>query len=289
MFLGNLIVAGLTNGSLYCLVALGLVLIYRVQNIANFGHGELFMAGAFIGFSLLAHGLPYGLTIPAAIVLGSILGVLVQLLSIRPLAAQSHVAIVMSTVGISVAFKGVARFYFGGDIHTFPPIFTGSPYAVGPVLISPQSIVVVLTAVALTTILFLVLRSTRMGREMTATQQNPIGASVVGINVKLIHTVTWGVAAGIAAASGVLAAPATLLYPDVGSLFLIKGFAAAVLGGFGSPMGAILGGMTIGVGEMLIGGYLGTSYIEISPYLIIIGIMLLKPEGLFGRSFRARV
>jgi len=290
MVLGNLIVSGLGNGSLYCLVAVGLVLIYRVQSIANFAHGEIFMAGAFIGFSLFSlGGLPYELAILLAIAGGAAIGFVMQMLVIRPISTESHVSIVMATVGVSVVLKGVARFLFGGDIQTFPPIFSIPPFRIGYLIITPQILIVVSVAIILTIALFLVMRFTRIGLEMRATQQNVTGARIVGINVKLVHSMTWGVAGGIAAAAGVLAAPTTLLYPDIGTPFLIKGFAAAVLGGFGSPLGAVVGGFAIGIGEMLVGGYLDTSFTEIAPFLIIIAVILLKPDGLFGESLKTRV
>ena len=284
MYTITLLAAGLANGSLYALVALGLVLIYKAQDMVNFAHGEVFMAGAFLGFTAYhSLGLPYYLSFLIAIAGGALLGAVVERVVIRPIATHPHVTLAMATVGISFAMKGAARIPFGADIYTFPSIFGNAPIKIGPLLITPQSLVTVGVAVVLTILLFILLQRTSIGRQMRATQQNPLGARVVGIDTGKIYAATWAIASATGAAAGVLAAPTTLLYPDMGSSFLLKGFAAAVLGGFGSAPGAIVGGFLIGVIEMMFGGFISTRLIEVSSFLIIIIVMFVRPQGLFGQ------
>ena len=284
------IVSGLETGSLYALMALGLVLIYKTQSIVNFAHGEFLMAGAFIGFTTYQTlAWPFPVSLVVAVLGSAMLGAAVERIVVRPLTDHPHATLAMATVGVSVAIRGAARLPFGSDIYTFPPIVSGPLVAIGPILISPQSILTVCVALALTAMVFLLLRVTRLGREIKATQQNSIGAKVVGINIGRIYSVSWALASAIGGAAGVLAAPLTLLYPDMGAGFLLKGFAAAVLGGFGSAPGAVAGGFLIGVIEKLVGGFVSTSLIDVSSYIIIIVVMFIRPQGLFGRRLSARV
>jgi branched-chain amino acid transport system permease protein len=285
-----LIVSGLETGSLYALMALGLVLIYKTQSIVNFAHGEFLMAGAFIGFTTYQTlAWPFPVAMAVAILGSALLGAAVERVVVRQLADHPHATLAMATVGVSVAIRGAARIPFGGDIYTFPPIIAGAPISIGPLLISPQSFLTIGTVIILTVVVFMLLRYTRLGREIRATQQNPVGAKVVGVNTGRIYSMSWALASAIGGAAGVLAAPLTLLYPDMGASFLIKGFAAAVLGGFGSAPGAVVGGFLIGIIEKVTGVLVSTSLIDVSSYVIIIVVMLIRPQGLFGRRLSARV
>ena len=156
-------------------------------------------------------------------------------------------------------------------------------------MISPQSLVTIGVAVLLAAALFVFFRSTTMGKQMRATQQNLMGARLVGINTGRIFSATWALACVAGGAAGVLAAPVSLLYPDMGANFLLKGFAAAVLGGFESVPGAIVGGLLIGVIEMLFGGYVSTAFQHLSAFVIIIIVLFIRPQGLFGRKAVHRV
>jgi branched-chain amino acid transport system permease protein len=287
----TLIIAGLSVGSLYALVALGLVLIYRTQGIVNFAHGEILMVGAFIGytaFELLK--LPYPIAFIMAIIFGGFLGALIERTAFRRVAEQNHTTLAMVAVGMSVLLKGVARLPFGSDVYTFPPAFgTAGPIRIGPALIAPQNALAMVIAIVLTVLLFIFFRLTTLGKQMRATQQNVTGARLVGINTDRVFSVTWMLAASLGAAAGVLAGPITLLYPDMGTPFLLKGFAAAVLGGFDSVVGAVAGGFIVGIIEMLFGGYVSTAFQEVSPFFIIIIVLFIKPHGLFGKAPVRRV
>jgi branched-chain amino acid transport system permease protein len=287
----TLVIAGITNGSLYALVALGLVLIYKTQGVVNFAHGEVLMVGAFIGYTTFALvGLPYPVAFVVAIILGGVLGALIERTCFRRVVAQSHTTLAMVAVGLSVLLKGAARLPFGSDVYTFPAVFgSAGPVSIGPALIAPQNLVTTAVAVALTLLLLPFFRLTTLGKQMRATQQNMTGARIVGVNVNRIFSFAWSVAAAMGAAAGILVGPISMLYPDMGTAFLLKGFASAVLGGFDSIPGAIVGGFLVGIIEMLFGGYLSTAFQEVSPFCIIILVLFFKPNGLFGRPSVKRV
>ncbi len=290
MNLLTLLVAGLANGSLYALVALGLVLIYKTQDVVNFAHGEILMAGAFIGFSAYTFlHLPYGWSLVAAVLLGGLLGAVIERVAFRRVANQHHITLAMVTVGLSVLMKGLARIPFGRDINTYPPAFKADRVVLWGIPISPQHLLTIAMAASLAVALYLFFRFTALGKKMRATQQTIVGAQLVGINTGNVFASTWALAAMIGAAAGVLAAPLSLLYPDMGTNFLLKGFAAAVLGGFESVPGAIVGGFIVGVVEMLFGGFVSTVFQQVSAFFIIILVLFLKPDGLFGRRALARV
>jgi len=231
----TLIVAGLANGSIYALVALALVLIYKTQDVINFGQGEILMVGGFVGYSVLEYThAPYPLALLAAIVAGGVLGAAIELTALRRVAEQHHITLAMVTVGCSVLIKGIARLPFGSDIYTFPAVVSSAPVSIAGAEMSPQSLITVAVALVVALLLFLFFRLTPAGKQMQATQQNLTGARIVGINPGRVFSTTWALAAAIGALTGVLAAPLALLYPDMGNDFLLKGFAAAVLGGLES-------------------------------------------------------
>jgi branched-chain amino acid transport system permease protein len=220
---------------------------------------------------------------------GLAIGYLTERVLVRPLAHHPHITLAMLTVGIGITLKGIARLPFGSDIYAFPPAFGAEPIRFAGLVVAPQSILNVVAAIAIAGGFLVVFRLTSIGRQMRATQQSPVGASMVGININGIYSLTWMVAATVGAAAGFLAAPLTLLYPDMGGAYLLKAFAAAVLGGFGSPLGAIVGGVVIGLTEMLAGGFISTRIMQVTPYILIILIVFVLPEGLFGQRSKTRV
>ena len=290
MFTLTLIVAGLANGALYGLLALGLVLIYKTQDMVNFAHGEFFMAGAFIGFATYQlFGFPYPVAFILAITGGLLVGWLTERVVIHPIANHPHVTLTMVTIGVSYTIKGAVRLQFGGDIRTIPPLFKETSVSFFGVPVSTQSLLNIGLALLLTMFMLLLFQFTSLGKQMRATQQNQRGAQVIGINTARIYSLTWGLTAAIGAAAGFLAAPVTLVYPDMGTQVMLKAIAAAVLGGFGSVGGAIVGGFIVGIAEMLTGGFISTSLIDVASYFVIIFVMMVRPQGLFGRAAVSRV
>lgn len=292
MLLSYLLLSGLTTGALYALVALGLVVVNKATGILNFSQGELFMFSGFIAWSLHVQlGLGYLPSFLGTVAAGFALGVVIDRLAFRPVKASDVIAIVLATVGISFVLKGAARIIWGGksDYLSFPPITSPEPITVGPVLIIPQQIVAFLGAVAIMLGFACFFRYSRIGKMMQATADNKKAATLVGIRTDRIYTLAFGTGAAVAAAAAVLAAPLTLLYPDMGFSFFIKGFAAAVLGGLASLPGAVLGGFLVGIVEALAGGYIHSSVMEVSAFIMIMIVLIVRPTGLLSFSRARRV
>lgn len=280
-----LVLGGLTSGALYALVALGIVLVYKATGTINFAHGELLMISGFLAYTLyVIVGLPYLASIAGAVILGFLLGALAERIAFRPLMRANMVSLVLATVGVSFMLKGTGRMLWGGrgDYLTFPPLLPPDPIIIGDIIIVPQQLVVLAGAAAVMTIFALFFRLTRIGKTMQATADNPKAARLVGVKVEQVHMLAFGVGAAVAGAAAALMAPITLLYPDIGFILFIKGFAAAVLGGLNSMGGALLGGLMIGVIESLAGGYIATSFLEVSAFIVIMITLIFKPSGLLG-------
>ncbi len=280
-----LVLGGLTSGALYALVALGIVLVYKATGTINFAHGEFLMISGFLAYTLyVIVGLPYLASICGAVVLGFLLGALAERIAFRPLMRANMVSLVLATVGVSFILKGTGRMLWGGrgDYLTFPPLLPPDPIIISDIIIVPQQLVVLAGAAAVMAIFALFFRLTRVGKTMQATADNPKAARLVGVKVEQVHMLAFGVGAAVAGAAAALMAPITLLYPDIGFILFIKGFAAAVLGGLNSMAGALLGGLMIGVVESLAGGYIATSFLEVSAFIVIMITLIFKPSGLLG-------
>jgi branched-chain amino acid transport system permease protein len=281
--LAQLVVSGLAAGCVYALVALGMTVLYRATTVVNFGHGEFFMAGAFAAYvARESFGLPYAAAIPAVCLLLFLLGMAIERGFMRPLQSAPHISLAMMTVALSFLLKGVARFFYGRDITQLPPLIQGAPVSLGGVVLFPQDLLVIGVSLAVVVGFFVFFQKTETGKIIQAASQNPKGAALVGINLPLFHGLMWGTAAATGALAGILIAPMTLVYPDMGGHVLIRAFAAMTLGGFGSLPGAVAGGLTLGVFENLVGGYLSSALVEIAAYLIIIVVLIVRPTGLFG-------
>lgn len=283
--LSYLIIGGLTSGALYALVALGIVLVYKATGTINFAHGEFVMISGFVAYTLyVIVGVPYAMAMAGAVVIGYALGALAERIAFRPLMRANMVSLVLATVGMSFILKGAARSLWGGrgDYLAFPPLFSTDPIIIGEIILVPQQLVVLAGAAIVMGVFALFFRLTRIGKTMQATADNPKAARLVGVRVEQVHMLAFGVGAAVAGAAAVLMAPITLLYPDIGFSLFIKGFAAAVFGGLNSMPGALLGGIVIGVIESLAGGYIGTSFLEVSAFVVIMLTLIVRPRGLLG-------
>jgi branched-chain amino acid transport system permease protein len=297
MEIATLLSVGVSNGCLYGLVGLGLVLVYNAQGIPNFAHGEFFMAGAFAAYTAnVLLGVPYVLSLLFAVAIGGAIGIVVELLAIRPISmhrslgrASSQVAVVLATVGLMIVMQGLARIPWGDSVRNLPAAFAAETVVVGGLVLSTQRLLIVGVTVALTIATALFFARTALGKKMRATSQNTTGAKLVGINTSYIYSATWGLAAACGAVAGMLAAPLIFLHPDMGTRMLLKGFAAACLGGFGSVSGVLVGGMLMGTLEIFCGRYLATSMMDVFAPIIIIVVLLFRPQGLFGSRQAVRV
>lgn len=286
-----LLMSGVTTGALYALVALGIVVVNKATGVINFAQGEFFMFSGFVAWMLhVQMGIGYPFAFLLAVAVGFGLGCLTDRIAFRPLAKTDVVSLVLATVGIAFVLKGLARMIWGGkaDYLAFPPITSPEPVMIGNVMVIPQQLAVLAGTAVIMVTFAAFFRLTRAGKMMQATADNAKAATLVGIRVDRIYTLAFGTGAAIAAAAAVLTAPLTLLYPDIGFMFFLKGFAAAVLGGLTSLPGAVAGGLIVGVVESLAGGYIHSSVMEVSPFVVIMIVLVLRPTGLltFHRTRR---
>jgi branched-chain amino acid transport system permease protein len=288
--LPQLVVSGLAQGVVYALVALSMTMVYRATTVVNFGHGDLVMGGAFVVYVLVVYArLPYllGGLLALAILFG--LGMALHQGLMRRIMSGPHLAIAMMALAVGYGLRGGARLLWGREVLPFPRIFPDHAWALGDVVVTSDNLIVSGTVLGLMAVLFVLFNVTRTGRLLQAVFQSQRGAALVGLNVDAVHRLMWGAGAALAALGGVLLAPITLLYPDMGVWVLIRGFAAMTLGGFGTLHGAVLGGLILGVVELVLGAYVSTAFIDISAYVVVIAVLLLRPDGLFGRQVVVRV
>jgi branched-chain amino acid transport system permease protein len=286
----QLVLSGIAQGSIYALVALGMTALFRATGVVNFGHGEFFMMGAFAAYVFInIVGLPFAAAAPLAVVTMFVVGVMAERGLIRPMGNAPHVSIAMMTVAISFLFRGIARVFWGREVYPMPPVFTFPPFEFGDLIVTTQDLVISTVMLLLVVLFFVFFNLTKLGRIAQAASENPRGAALIGINVPAFQGSMWGVASALGAVAGILVAPITLLYPDMGGQILIRAFAAMTLGGFGHLGGAVIGGLLIGVMEQLAGGYISTALIDIFAFLVILLVLLLRPAGLLGRREVVRV
>ena len=288
--LAQLVVIGVAQGVLYALVALSMTMLYRATTVVNFGHGDLVMGGAFAVYVFVVYArLPYLAGALIALAVLFCVGLAIHQGLMRRIMTGPHLAIAMMALAIGYALRGGARMLWGREVLPFPRIFPDRAWTIGDVVVTSDNLIVSGTVLGLMAVLVVLFNVTRLGRLLQAVFQSQRGAALIGLNVNAVHAIVWGAAAGLAALGGVLLAPITLLYPDMGVWVLVRGFAAMTLGGFGSLPGAVLGGLILGVMELVLGAYVSTAFIDISAYVIVIAVLLLRPDGLFGRQVVVRV
>ncbi len=286
----QLVLSGISQGSIYALVALGMTALFRATGVVNFGHGEFFMMGAFFVYVLInLVGLPFAAAAPLAVIGMFVVGTGIERGLIRPMGNAPHISLAMMTVAISFLFRGIARVFWGREVYPMPPVFSFPPIEFGDLILTTQDLVIAVVMLLLVVLFFAFFNLTKLGRIAQAASENPRGAALVGVNVPAFHGSMWGVAASLGAVAGILVAPITLLYPDMGGQILIRAFAAMTLGGFGHLGGAVVGGLLIGILEQLAGGYISTAFIDIFAFIVILVVLIVRPRGLFGAQEVFRV
>ncbi len=291
MQLLQLLISGIAQGCIYGLIALGFVLIYKATETVSFAQGDLMMVGAFGGLAAMtALGFPFWVSVPAAIVAMGVFGVLLERVVIRPILGQPAFSIVMLTIGVGYVLRGLITMIpdIGTDTHTLPVPYAGQVFNMGALVISAEQLVVIGATAVLCGVLFVMFKYSKLGIAMQASSQNQLAAYYMGIPVKRLNGLVWGLAAAVAAVAGLLLAPITFVHANMGFIGL-KAFPAAVVGGFGSLPGAIVGGLIIGIVEALSGFYLPEGVKDIAPYIVVLLMLVLKPNGLFGEQLRKKV
>jgi branched-chain amino acid transport system permease protein len=284
------LVSGLSVGSIYAMVALGLVLLYRTTKVLNFAHGDMAVLATFLAFALLnASSLSYGLVFLLTLAAAFLIGAAVYLLLVKPAKNQSALGQLILTLGLALALNGFSALVFGTDNKAMPPLVADSIVRVAGVRVSLLALFTAGLGLALMSGLWALLNFTKLGLAMRAVAQRQDVAQTLGIPVRRVVMATWGVAAALAAAAGLLFAPTALLNPAMMLDPLAKGFVAAVLGGMNSLPGAVLGGYVLGVTELLVGRYVSLEFKASFAFLVVILVLVFRPDGLLGRAEVRRV
>jgi len=274
--------SGLTVGAVYALVALGFTLIYNASDVINFAQGEFVMLGGMTAVFLAAAGVPVPPAALLAVLVTVAIGLALHRFAIEPARGASAVALIMITIGASIFLRGAAQVFFDKRFHSLPHLFGPDPIRLGGAAILPQSLVVLAGAAAIVVLLWTFFDRTLLGKAVIATATNRLAARLVGIDTRRIVGLSFAVSAAVGAVAGILVTPITLTSYDVGTLLALKGFAAAMLGGIGSALGAVVGGLVLGMLEAFSAGYLSSKYKDAVAFLVILAVLLAMPQGLFG-------
>jgi branched-chain amino acid transport system permease protein len=282
------IFSGLATGGIYASVALALVMIYQATHLVNFAQGELAMFSTYIGWSLMQAGLPYWAAFFLTVAFAFVLGVLIERVVIRPVENAPILSVVIVFIGLLVIMNSLAGWIFTYTIKPFPSPFPEQPLFGNRYFSSHELGSTAITLVVLV-LLFVFFRYTPLGLAMRAAAQNPASARLVGIRVGWMLALGWGLAGGIGAIAGIMVAPTVFLEPNMMGGILIYAFAAALLGGIDSPGGAVLGGFIVGVLENVVGSLIGTELKLTVALVLIVGVLVVRPSGLFGKVHVTRV
>ena len=287
----QLVIGGVSQGCIYGLIALGFVLIYKATETVSFAQGELMMLGAFAGLLAMGFwGFPLWVAVLAAMAAMATVGYVIERAVIQPILGQPAFSVVMLTIGIGYVLRGLVTMIpgIGTDTHTLAVPYKDMGFQWGALMINAEQAVVVGATAALCLVLYLLFKHTKLGIAMQAMSQNQLAAYYMGIPVKRLNSMVWALAAMVAAVAGLLLAPITFVHANMGFIGL-KAFPAAVVGGFGSLPGAIVGGLVIGVVESLSGFYLPDGFKDTAAYIVVLIMLMVMPNGLFGETTRKKV
>jgi branched-chain amino acid transport system permease protein len=281
--------SGLTVGAVYALVALGFTLIYNASDVINFAQGEFVMLGGMVTVFAVAAGVPLPLAALGAIAVAVLTGLALHRLAIEPARGASAVTLIIITIGASILIRGLAQLAFDRQFHVLPAFSGEAPIRVLGASILPQSLWVLGGAGVIVLALWLFMERTLLGKAVRATAANRLAARLVGIDTTLVLAFAFGISGAIGAIAGILVTPITLTSFAVGTLLALKGFAAAMLGGMGNPVGAVVGGLALGLLESLAAGFISSTYKDAVAFLVILGVLFVLPQGLLGRRAVERV
>lgn len=281
--------SGLTAGAVYALVALGFTLIFSSCGVINFAQGEFVMLGGMITVFLGLAGLPLPLAACLAIVAAVFVGLGIHVFAIDRARDATTVALIVITIGASIFLRGVAQVLFDKRFHTLPSWFGDDPIVVGGAAILPQSLAVLGVAAVIVVLLWALINRTLLGKAIVATASNQLAARLAGINTRLMVGLSFAISAAIGAAAGIVITPITFTSYDIGTLLALKGFAAAMLGGIGNPLGAVVGGVVLGLSEAFSAGYFSSQYKDAVALVLLLAVLFACPQGLLGRPSPERV
>jgi branched-chain amino acid transport system permease protein len=281
--------SGLATGGIYASLALALVMIYQSTNHINFAQGEMAMFSTYLAWSMINGGLPYWWAFLLTVLVSFVVGIAIERIIIRPVENAPVLSVITVFIALLVIFNSVAGWIFTYTIKTFPSPFPEQPLF-GNRFISSHELGSTAITLAVLLALYLFFRFTPLGLAMRAAAQNATSSRLSGIRVGWMLALGWGLAAAVGAVAGMLIAPIVYLDPNMMSGVLLYAFAAALVGGIDSPPGAVIGGFLVGVLENLVGAYVVGTELKLTVALVlIVGVLLFKPTGLFGRVFISRV
>jgi branched-chain amino acid transport system permease protein len=281
--------SGVTMGLTYALAALGFSLIYNSSGVINFAQGEFIMLGGMATVALNALGVPLLLAIPLAVTIAVLAGLAVQKFAIERARNASVVSLIIITIGASLVLRGLVQVLLGKESHALTAFSGEHPLSVLGATILPQNLWVMALSIVAVAALGWFFGRTLIGKATLATSHNRLAANLIGINTRNILLLAFGMAAGLGAFAGIIVAPITYTSYDLGIMFGLKGFVAAVLGGLGSGAGAVLGGVVLGVAEAMTAGYISSAYKDAMPFVLILLVLFFMPRGLLGANVTERV
>lgn len=281
--------SGLANGGIYASLALALVMIYQSTHHVNFAQGEMAMFSTYLAWMLIQAGIPYWIAFALTVALSFVMGALIEVIVIRPVSKAPVLSVVTVFIGLLVIFHSIAGWLFGYTIQQFPSPFPSNAWF-GNRFMSAHEVGAIFVTIVVMSIVFLFFRLTPLGLAMRAAAQNPTSSRLVGVNVKRMLMIGWGLAGAVGAIAGMMVAPVVFLDPHMMSGILIYAFAGALVGGIDNPAGAVLGGFIVGVLENLIGTYVVGTELKLSVALVLILLVLIvRPAGLLGKVIVTKV
>jgi branched-chain amino acid transport system permease protein len=284
----QLAVAGLSVGAIYALVALAIVIPFKSSGVLNFGQGEIVTFGAYAALVLTQLALPYPIVLLGVAVVGAAGGMIIERLLIRPIVKAPEFTLVIATFAIGLLIKGALSIRFGDSPNTINGPFGSDPIVAAGLRINPTALWIFACMALVTLLVIAFLRHTRLGKAMRAVSVNAEAARLMGIRVERVYRWSWGISTAIGALAGLLVAPLIGINPEVGQLIL-RGLLGAVIGGFTSIGGAVVGGLAVGLIETYSGVLIGSTFKNLVPFILLMVLLLFRPQGLFGAPDVQRV
>lgn len=280
---------GLTNGSLYALMAVGVTMVYKSLGMLNFAHGDTMMIGTFITLTFVDMGIPFYIAILLGIASAAVLGFLLERIILRRVRFSSFVNLLIATVSVSYVLRNTGMVIWGTSPRLFPSMFPERLIRLGNFNVTPQSVGIILVSLAIITGLHLFFTRVKVGKCMQLASSDPEGAAMMGVNVSYMRFLTFGISAGLAAIAGIMIAPLTYARVDMSVTIGMKAFAAAILGGIGNLWGALLGGLILGIVEAVGAAYISTAYRDAFSFIILFLVLFVKPTGLLNRKIENKL
>lgn len=280
---------GLTNGSLYALMAVGVTMVYKSLGMLNFAHGDTMMVGTFITLTFINMGVPFYIAALCGIACSTVLGFLLERAILRGVKFSSFVNLLIATVGGSYVLRNTGMVIWGTSPQLFPSMFPQTLLHIGSFTIAPQSIGIILISLAIITGMHLFFTRVKVGKCMQLASSDPEGAAMMGVNVTSMRFLTFGISAALACIAGIMIAPLTYARVDMSATIGMKAFAAAILGGIGNLWGALLGGVILGIVEAVCSAYISTPYRDAFSFIVLFIVLFVKPTGLLNKKIENKL